>query len=362
MTRRKKIVVSLAIVIVALLFVLELVLRFGLTDILRKHALPPASDAMGVNIDVKKATASFFAGKAQVTALTVGNPKGFTEPTFLSTENCFVDLALLSYLRGVSRLYEMRADNTKLTIVRNKDGKVNALEIQKTLARPDGARDNRLPNLTVDNLAADMLLEYIDHGLLKETFRLGFKISINMQNFTTLEGRDDQWGSFSIQGHLDNDPKACVISLKGEIAPLTNPIKPSFKLKGNILAIDLTRMESLKKALPVISDSATLETELHCQNGAYVAPSAITVKFKNARLTDPTARTKGVPLLDFSLTLPIRGTFESPKPDDWKEALSRTLTDNATDNLDAALQLIMAGKDDTRKALDKIKKLTDIFK
>ncbi|MCB1195889.1 hypothetical protein KDK77_06870 [bacterium] len=71
------------------------------------------------------------------------NPENFPDEIMLNIPEVFVDYNLTSIIRGIIHLEEVRLDMEQLTVVKNKDGKLNIFQIKTPAASP--SKDGQEP-------------------------------------------------------------------------------------------------------------------------------------------------------------------------------------------------------------------------
>ena len=175
-----------------------------------------------------------------------------------------------------------------LTIVRNKQGNVNILEVRENLkgrkskpapgagqpekketpkpgqddtppqatprdpdkkpAQKTSSPSRPLPGALVHNALLNAHVDYIDHKLSDDPFRISLDLVVDAHNISTYDLPDKSWGQFHIKGHQTGNPDSMVIDIQGQLAPLTDPVNPSLDVKGTVLEIDLSTMTNLARS------------------------------------------------------------------------------------------------------------------
>lgn len=371
---RKTIAIAAAVLLVLLVLAvlaLYLMLKTRLNEIISETVIPRAEALLGVDVTIDHAEMDLLRGSVSVDGLAIGNPQGFVEPNALSLHGCDIDIGILSLLRGSLTVSETQVKRGVLTISRNRDEKVNVTEIQRTIEagtqggaipstprhtepapRDDGGRRAEPAKVLLRDFSLDTLVEYIDHELADVPVKLAFEARILADGIATFEREGSPWGTFTIDGHLQNAPEAFVTDLQGSLAPLVNPAMPSFDLNGKILAIDMTRLGDLTERLEVECDSADLAAAIKCRKGRYVEPdSRLAVTLHDPKPIGKLAKkTKGFPIPKrLTVTIPLSGELTSPDTD-LEDALLRTLLLNFADNRGALLDELKVD-DETAKEI-----------
>lgn len=386
MRRGRKVFLVLAAVLVLLVGGLHFFLKNKLNSAIRTFVIPKAEQSLGVRVAVGGASLNLFGGSLSVSDVNVGNPPGFAEPSLLSLDRLYVDVGLLDLLKGTIRVSDAEVAGTRLVIVRRKDGQINTQQIQKNVeaaaagttattnaagTAPEQAGTPVVPlpaepkRVMIDRLAIDILLEYIDHGLSDKPVRIPLRLSVQGGNLSTTARPPAEWGTLSIRGHLDGNPKAYVTELNGRLAPLEDPKKASFDLTGNIAAIDLRESGLLKSDSEFQGDTAAIEARLVCRDGAFdPKQSSLRIVVRNPKLSGKLAKkAKGIPIPpELSVSGPVGGTLDKPEFD-FQAALIRTVLENLSGSLGTLLESATKKEPKAKGEVDKaVKALGELLK
>lgn len=372
-----KLIIILVVILVLLVGGLQAVLYFGLTGILRTHVIPEVEAQAGTDIALQAARLNLLSGSVTVDGLSISNPEKFEDPSVFSLRRAHADVAVLSLLRQVAEVAGISIDDARITICRRSDGKINLSELRKAIPyaqespeqpvapppdepEPDLAQAEGMPKLLIGSLNANVLVEYVDHKQEDGPRRLALKLVLSGDDIATFPEADRQWGRVALTGHLDGDPESFVIDLKGTVAPLADPLRPSFDLGGSVASVDLALIQELTDKIDIAGDRSSLDLTIRCRNGVFDPKrSLITLRVTNARLIGKTAaKAKAeATLANLSLPLPLGGTIDAPKLD-WEGALNRTLFDNLRDNPEAILKALDIDEKKINKEVDRgVKKL-----
>jgi len=359
-----KLILTPLLLIVVLLAALQATLLWGLTGLVRKYAIPPAEKALAATVTLDSVSLNLLAGAVNADGITISNPQAFDEPTVFSLNHAYVDVAVASLLQQVADIAVLNAEGATLTVARNSEGKVNLAEWRKkmqpqgtpppaeqpatpveqpvTAVAPPEQVEQTLPKARIQSLGVDLLARYIDHKQEDGPFRMGLALRFTAEDIVTYPLPDATWGRIRISGHLEDDPQSFVIDLQGTLAPLMNPLAPSFDLKGSIASIDMEQFRKFTEKADIKAERASMDVALVCRNGVFQqGSSAFTLNLVNAQLTGDTARKNnfnGV-LTTLNLKLPVGGTIDQPSID-WSAALSQTLMDNIANNPEAILKAL----------------------
>lgn len=273
-----------------------------------------------------------------------------------------LNIGLLSTIGGMPQITEAHVKNAVITIVRNKENQINAKEISDSLPKPEQPEKNpeqpeqtpqnipepkpvETPKLLIKTLTIETMFEYIDHKLKDEVVRWALKTQVNLSNFTTVAGPDAGEATLKIDAHLDGKPDLFLTNIDGTIQPLTDPSKPSFKIDGSIVSIDLTQngMPELCNEAGVQAESASIEVHLTCIDGVYKQPgSIITLKLKNCRPAgELLKKNPSFPTLpELSIPLPIKGTALEPDFGNIQVIIGNVLLQNLASNASVLMDFI----------------------
>lgn len=321
--RQRKLKIA-GIIAMVILVPLQAYLKFGLTPVVRKHAIPQAEKILGVPVTVDSAAVSLLGIKARVSGLTVGNPPGFTEPTAVSLHDLRVNLGPSRLLVGVTEVSSLRIDGLRLTAVRNSDGETNLEKIQKTVAAnaPTGtmataSTPSNPPPFRLGNLKADTILEYIDYRVpTNAPFRLGYNVKVKAHDVTIYQPWffTNHWGTFSIEGHLDGKPEAMLLRLEGKIAPVSDPNRPTFEINGSITNLDLTDLGPLATEGGLRSGCIWARIHVVCKNGIFQKESVVTLHAEGLKMAGGVAKRMLGGAIPSSLTtdVQLKGTVNKP--------------------------------------------------
>jgi hypothetical protein len=347
MLLRKKIAVAAAAVVLIVVIAVEIFLHTGLYSIVRL-SLDQVERTFGVGLRIDKAAASLFGGTVSITGIEADNAKGFNEPRWLSVGQCRADLAVFSAIKGNMRLSDICVEDLAMVVEKNRDGQVN---VQKLIQELHGTE---LTGIIVDDGSFDTLITYVDHEVPGQPLRLALALSIETENLSTLEAHTEDWGSFRIKGHLENDPESFVIDLHGRIAPLADIEKPTLELEGDILAIDMQKIGHWASQMGVAADAASVSVQLRCIDGRCTGTaSELTVRLIKPTLAGELAERAGPVQLpsELTLTIPVYGAIDEA-PQTFTRKLSEVALDSLKNEIEAASKALTEEAKQTQAALD----------
>ncbi|MBD3246147.1 MAG: hypothetical protein GF333_03960 [Candidatus Omnitrophica bacterium] len=170
---------------IALFILLILVVGlYAAKNVIAEIALARAVHAMtGLTVDVRSIDLGVFATDADARGLRLNNPQGFPEGRMLVMPRLYVNYRLGDLLRGKISLKKLRLDIDELTVVKNRDGKVNVMALKTVKAekeeRPESA-GGEAPQLQIDEFILEIgTVTYTDYSQgqtpYTEKFRLDLK-------------------------------------------------------------------------------------------------------------------------------------------------------------------------------------------
>jgi hypothetical protein len=346
--------------LVAGALVLHVFLAIRLNHLLRNVVFPRVAEAYGVQVTADDAYLSFLRGRMRLGGLRVANPPGFTEASVFSVARGAADLNWRALAGGVLQIAEVRTEGARITVVHDERNRFNVVELHRNLENAtarrrgttgeppsppatDGTRATPgMPRILLRNFSAETTLTYVDRFLPADPITLTFRTLLSADNVTTYESSHPTWGTFTILGHLADDPRSFVADLRGTVAPLTDPARPSFGLSGQITSVDWKRLRPLLRRTDVECDSADARLRLVCRRGAFESPeSVISITLRNARPTGRLSRKlKGWPLpRDITVAVPVRGELGDPKLD-LQGAIFRSVVESVAGNADEFLRAL----------------------
>jgi hypothetical protein len=363
-----------------LVLALHLFLSVRLNRLLREAVFPLVAQAYGVQVQADDASLNLLGGSMKLRGLAVANPPGFPEPSVVSVHATEADLDLLALARGVIQVSRARTDRAQVVVTHDRENRFNVVELQRRVKDNATRRESgvdrppappsagiaprrrappSVPRVLLRDFSADVTLTYVDHFVAAEPLSLAFQTRLEADNVATYDTGSPFWGGFALKGHLADDPRAFVTDLRGRVAPLTDPARPSFDLNGQIAAVDWQRLRPLLRKTEVECDSADVRVRLVCRRGTFVTPdSVLMATLRNARPTGKLARkVKGWPLpRDVTVAVPVQGELDDPKLD-LQGALLRSILESLAGNVDGlmkALNVDQRAADDLGRALKTI--------
>ncbi|MEM0966534.1 MAG: AsmA family protein [Verrucomicrobiota bacterium] len=328
-----KILLRLILVIVLLLvigvFVLNWFLEKGLTPAIQK-ALPAVEEKLGVPIEVGNASISLFAGSMTIENVNVGNPEGFQQPSMFSLARSVQDVALLPLItKREIRIEEVTIEESDLTVVRNPDGLINLEVLLATLQgeseapveteeepvdeEPPAGEEAPLPPFQLEQLFVTSLLSYVQEKKSGDPFNLGFSLEVNAENIGTI-GEPTDRGTFSVSGNLAGSQELFVIRVDGEIAPIQDPLTPTFSLEGKVDSVEMQMFEVFEKDFKLKGGMMGLDMVIEAKDGVFDPDkSVVRVLIDQPDLGSGLGIPAGFQPASLAFPVRVSGTVQEPK-------------------------------------------------
>lgn len=340
-----RIILVLVLLLVVAVFGLNWFLEKGLTPAIQK-ALPAVEEKLGAPVAVGGASVSLLAGSVTLDNVAVGNPEGFQEGDLFSLARSVQDIAVWPLLtKREIRVEEVTIEQSNLTVVRNTDGVINVKKLLENIQKaappkepqPEEAppaeeppsEDKPLPPFQLEHLFVTSLLTYLQEKESGDPFRLGLNLKVTGEGLGTI-GEPTDRGTFSVKGNLAGNQDLFVIGVDGKIAPITDPLKPTFEIEGKVDSVELKMFEVFKKDFNLDSGMMGLDMVLHAKDGVFDAEKSVV----RVLIAQPEiGGGLGVPagFQPASLAFPVRvsGTVQEPKVN-FMEGLKEGLRDALT--------------------------------
>ena len=333
--------IILTIIVVALV---EVFLRIGITPLYRKAVSPLTESKMLCQSSLQRGWAS-LAGTVGIDEFIIHNPAGFpSDPPTLAVGSLRAHIDTREARQGRIVLEDFTLNETAIAIVRNADGKLNTAAIRDALTRlqqastgtppttapseeapsprpappeplPTESTVAALPPLRVVTASAYIDLIFADYmNRPDKSFRLDLAIVATGSEITTAAYGTTNWASIELTGSIRQAPEAYQTDLTLSLAPLADPLAPSFRLAGTIAQIDMSELGALQDELGITSSNIVLSVNMTADSGVFMPGSQIQARMKNATLAGELA-TKHPKLKlppDLSITIPIIGTVAEP--------------------------------------------------
>ena len=343
-----RILLILVLLVVVGVFALNLFLEKGLNPAIQA-AIPKAEEKMGVDLAVGNASISLFAGSMTLEEVAVGNPKGFNQPELFTLAKSVQDVALLPLItKQEIRIQEVTIEQSNLTVVRNTDGDINlqvllaALqgdtppteeetppaeeETEKTPEEPQP-----LPPFQLEELLLTSVLTYVQEKDAGDPFQLALNLKINAEDLGTIGGPDDR-GTLDVQGNLAGNQDLFVIGLTGTIAPITDPLQPTFELKGKVDSVELSLFDVFQKQFKIDGGMMGLDMVLNAKDGVFDSEtSVVRVLISQPEIGSGLGVPAGFNPATLAFPVKISGTVQEPQVN-FMQGLKQGIRDAITNS------------------------------
>ena len=304
---KKKIVVIVLVVLLAVIVGLQMFLSYGLTSSFRKWVFPIAKERFNLDVTMDHITVNLFAGAMTIHGLQVANPAGFSEPDLVSVRQFGLDIGLISLFRGgIADIQKVSIKDACMIIVRNQKGQINIQEVIKEIQKgtsgehqaavPEGAdeietsgsdtEEKKLPDMKIQDMNVNTLINYIDYHFSEEPVKLGVEIHLLLKHIANYGNEDELSGTVNLQGKFSADKKEGKFNLDGRIAPVVDPTRMSFIITGTMQPIDLTVFQPFAEKYGMKAGLVSGTVNLLCDKGDFdPEKSEINLTFNQVQLS-----------------------------------------------------------------------------
>ena len=182
-----KLFVIAAIVVVGLGIV-----KNGIAQVILTSAL---SKAVHVPVKIKSVNLSFLSASINLKGMNVHNPSGFNDKLLAEIPHIFIDFEPGELLKGRAHFKEVRLDLKEMTVIKNKDGKMNVDSVKpsptekrtaKEKAKPETG--DKPPKLMIDKLSLSIgRVVYKDYSAGGDPVVQVFDINIKDREYTNID-------------------------------------------------------------------------------------------------------------------------------------------------------------------------------
>ncbi|MFP4351629.1 MAG: hypothetical protein ACLFRP_08000 [Puniceicoccaceae bacterium] len=310
----------LVLLAVLLVFGLNWFLEKGLNPVIQK-AIPSAEEKLGVNIAVGNASVSILTGSMALENVSLSNPEGFDRPEMFTLARSVQDIAIWPLIaRREIRVEEVTIEDSNLTVVRNAEGLINLKVLLAALSEgappPEETPEKEpgeLPAFHLEQLLVTSLLTYVREKESGDPFQLGLQLRIEGDGLGTTGDPTDR-GNLSIRGNLAGNQELFVIGVKGTIAPITDPLKPTFELAGKVDSVEITMFELFRKDFRLNGGMMGLDMTLHADEGV-IDPEASVVRvlISQPKIGSGLGIPSGFQPAKLAFPVKVSGTVQEPK-------------------------------------------------
>ncbi|MBN1872326.1 MAG: hypothetical protein JW800_07115 [Candidatus Omnitrophica bacterium] len=145
--------VSVLVVVLLVVFALSLTKDFFI-----KTAVEKGTNVItGLKLKVSNFNVGIIRSLVNIRGLRLYNPAGFKDAVMLDMPVIYVDYDLVSVIKGIIHLEEMRIDMKEFTVVKNEKGELNldslkAIKTQREANKQPAKEGGKAPAIKIDNL------------------------------------------------------------------------------------------------------------------------------------------------------------------------------------------------------------------
>jgi hypothetical protein len=328
----KKILLIIVVLLILVFVGAQLYLQYGLTDSIRKYALPAVREKIQLEVAVGRVGVNLLTGSISIHDVRVANPEGFTEPEMAALKRFRLHIGIPALLRGgIAEINRVVVRDGAITVVRNADGALNiepllgmkkesepteAVPTEPTAPAPGEARQPL--NILIKTLEINTRLNYLDYRQAEPPFKLGLELRAKLNNVANYGNAEVLSVAIDLQGNLLAENKKSAFEIYGRMAPIIDPRRLCFDVFGSMQEVDLKPFKELIRQWPVASGTLSGTATLRCKNGIFnTNESRLRLTVKNIKLAEGGEVQLPNELLPptLDLEIPVKGTLEQPEID-----------------------------------------------
>lgn len=299
---------------------MQLFLQIGLTKAMREAVLPRIQEQTGIDVRVARLSVNVAHGRLTLKGVAIRNPEGFSLANAATADRVMMDLDLSSLWKVKPlNVNNFTVQGATVNLIRNPDGLINLHEMQKHLSTQNESRNAKpsdqtamsLPGWRIENLYCRGQVRYLDLTM----YPLDISLDVEVSGQRVGAGNDPsaEWGILSISGSLSEDQTQFLTDLQLKLAPINDPVQPSFDLAGTIMEIDPHLIGELYDRIGMHSAPFMLKPRIHCAGGIF-EESFCELGLRDIVVKDKLANELGgmttIRLLQFPVS--ISGTLQDP--------------------------------------------------
>lgn len=360
MTKRKRTLIIVAAIGLALFVALQVFLSFWLTGAVQNMAPPIVRKQFGIDLSIRRTSFNLLTGTVSLSGVRAGNPAGFPGPDMVTLERGSVNLSLWGFLRRVTRIEDARLSGLDVTVIRNAAGDINLGKVadasspasagggapatpsppsltaaEKAAVSPAAAVS---PRVRIENMNVMGRINYLDQKAGDPPAAVGYDVRLKVRGLATYGNAKMPWGTLDLRGHLASDTNSMVTRITGRVAPLTDPDRPSFDAAGEIESIDVRTITALAGKQDFECDPFAIKLNLVCRDGKFDdRKSLITVCMKDVKLHGKLAKSGIKKVSSLTVPIPLGGTLKEPKIL-WDQAIMAAVMHSLGSGLDSLLK------------------------
>ncbi|MFN2350316.1 MAG: hypothetical protein ABR497_00050 [Kiritimatiellia bacterium] len=351
----RKFIISL-IIAGLLLACVHYMLERRFTNLIRTSILPQLQERYRMEIIADSISMNLLSGSLRLRDVRIGNPPQFDEPDLARLGEIRIRLSLYDLWKHRKfTIRDLRVNRGEVYIIRNRHDRLNlaaaasASDQAETVATdaessippaaspaagtagptPDTIEPGGSSQITIQKARIRSQVYYIDHGTLFKPAGLQLDLDINLYaaNLSNHGDAANMNGIVIMDGHIEVNGNRTPMELRGGLAPLLDPRRPTLELSGFTKSFDLLQTPPLCAWLGLERGKVACAVNIIINKGA-IEPTRSLLKFDftDVRSTpEARQRMQGINLPEtFSLTMPLGGTLENPEID-FTTAVTRLL-------------------------------------
>ncbi len=175
--------------------VLVLVLSVAKNAIAQAVLSSAVSTAAHVPARIGGVNLSFISASIRIKNFQLSNPSGFPEKIMVDVPQIFIDFDPAALFRGRAHFEEVRLDLKQLTVIKNKDGKLNVEAVKpsdkdkkQSHEKANAASGGKAPKLHIDKLVLSIgQVVYKDYSVGGEPQVQSFDINIKDREYANID-------------------------------------------------------------------------------------------------------------------------------------------------------------------------------
>ncbi len=300
-------------------FALNWFLSKGLKPAFDK-ARPMVEETLGVRVEIEELSVQAFLGRLNIGGLRVGNPEGFDRASDLfSLQSASNQISLMDLIfKQQVTVDEINIKESNLYLVRTSDGELNLEKLLQNLsgeedeAEEEESETGELPPFFLDRFLLTSLLSFVQERDEKEPIRVAVEVQILADQIGTVGDPEVKNGSFRINGNLSGRKDLFVLDLSGKVAPLTDPSRPTFDLKGQIHSLEMKLFSALSRDVSLTDGMIDLRFNLSARDGAFSPESEVIMLVANPKFDEGLRIPARVAPATLRVVVPVRGSVMEP--------------------------------------------------
>ncbi|AKJ65414.1 AsmA family protein [Kiritimatiella glycovorans] len=333
-----------ALVLIVLMAAAVLFLKYGLTGTVRDRVLPEVQRKTQAELSLEHAAVAPLAGRITLEEVAVRNPPAFVGGDLLTVEHAEAAVELFSFLGDdTRRIHRVVLTDLQLNLVRDREGRLNAVEFIRDLqqATAAGKPDTPAPEeegedgksvgaasppLALGTLEADGAVTLEDRAGTNLP-PLAFDYRIRGRNLSTRPAKETPPGEIYLMGDLRVGDKVSEVNVNATVEPLVDPAAPTFSLEGRIADLSPQLIDRWLPRAGLSTAPFTVTMKVAAQEGEFEPGSTLGLELADVSFSGKLTGGTPLHLSKVRLDLPVRGSVRKPVVD-WKSSVQRLVRNN----------------------------------